>query len=355
MALDVEEFRRRGVMFYLANLGEELVKLLFAMTTNRHGGSVCRPADKALWAGAGSQGISAQMQHSDRAGLLFALAGFCTLSVGDAIIKGMAGEWPATAMGATRYVVGTALLAILIAWHHGPAALALPRDKLQWLRGVAISCSAMGMFLAVWIMPLAEATTIAFTQPMITAILAMVFLKEKASRATWIATVAAFIGVFIVLRPNFESAGWGALLPLMGASGMAVTIIANRAVTGRASVLAMQYYMSVTAMIFLLAATLIGHFSGIERFHLAVPHWSVVARCAFIGLTATMAQWLIFMGTVRAGAGTIAPMTYGQLLMAVGLGWYFFGDRPDAIAMLGAAIIIGAGLFLWYSARHRPR
>ncbi len=295
------------------------------------------------------------MQHSDRAGLLFALAGFCILSIGDAIIKGMAGEWPATAMATTRYIVGTALLAVLVARHQGLAALALPRDKLQWLRGVAISCSAVGMFLAVWIMPLAEATTIAFTQPIITAVLAMVFLKEKANRATWIATFAAFVGVFIVLRPNFESAGWGVLLPLMGASGMAVTIIANRAVSGRASVLAMQYYMSVTAMIFLLLATTVGHLTGVERFQVDVPHWSVLARCAFIGLTATLAQWLIFMGTERAGAGTIAPMTYGQLLMAVVLGWFFFGDHPDAVAMLGAVIIIGAGLFLWYAARKRPR
>ncbi|MES2698086.1 MAG: DMT family transporter [Pseudomonadota bacterium] len=296
------------------------------------------------------------MQHSDRAGLLYALAGFSTLSIGDAIIKGMAGEWPATAMATTRYVVGTMLLSVLIVRYYGFAALALPRDKLQWLRGVAISCSAVGMFLAVWIMPLAEATTIAFTQPMITSILAMIFLKEKANRATWIATFAAFVGVFIVLRPNFDSAGWGVLLPLMGASGMAVTIIANRKVTGRATVLAMQYYMSVTAMIFLLCATTLGHLSGVERFQVDMPHWSVVARCAFIGLTATLAQWLIFMGTVRAGAGTIAPMTYGQLLMAVGLGWFFFGEHPDAVALLGAAIIIGAGLFLWHNARQRkPR
>ena len=109
------------------------------------------------------------MQSSDRAGLLYALAGFCTLSIGDAIVKGMAGEWPAPAMAATRYVVGTALLAVLLVRHEGTSALGLPRDKLQWLRGIAISCSAVGMFLAVWIMPLAEATTIAFTQPMITA------------------------------------------------------------------------------------------------------------------------------------------------------------------------------------------
>lgn len=293
------------------------------------------------------------MQQSDRAGLLYALAGFCTLSIGDAIIKGMAGDWPAPAMAATRYIIGTVILAILLARHEGIRALALPRDKLQWVRGFAISLSAVGMFLAVWIMPLAEATTIAFTQPMITAVLAMILLGEPTRLSTWGATLAAFVGVFIVLRPNFDSAGWGVMLPLMAAIGMSVVIIANRAVHGRASILTMQYYMSVTAMIVLVCATAAGHFSGLEGFSMHWPHWSIVARCAFIGVSATVAQWLIYMGTVKSGAGTVAPMTYGQLLVAVTLGWIFFGSVPDGISMIGAAIIIGAGLFLWYNGRAR--
>lgn len=289
------------------------------------------------------------MHNSERAGLLWVLAGFCTLSIGDAIVKGMAGMWPAPAMAGTRYIVGTMGLAVLLASREGLGALRLPKDGLQWLRGVAISLSAIGMFMAVWIMPLAEATTIAFTQPMITAILGMIFLKEPPRASTWIATGIAFVGVVIVLRPNFDAVGWGVVLPLLGASGMAVTIIANRAVAGTASVLAMQYYMSITAMLFLGGATLAGHFSGVPAFALDWPHWSVLARCAFIGVSATFAQWFIYMGTVKAGAGTVAPMTYGQLLMAVTFGWIFFGDHPDPVALLGAAIIIGAGLFLWWN------
>ena len=295
------------------------------------------------------------MHQSDRAGLLYALAGFCTLSIGDAIIKGMAGAWPAPAMAATRYVVGTLLLAALLRRSEGAAALRLPRDPLQWLRGVAISISAVGMFLAVWLMPLAEATTIVFTQPIITAVLAMAVLGERARLSTWLATLVAFGGVYLVLRPNFETAGWGVLLPVMSAAGMAVTIIANRKVTGRASVLAMQYYMSVTAMLFLLVATTAAHLTGVGQFRMHWPEWTIVARCVFIGLTATFAQWMIFMGTVRAGAGTVAPMTYGQLLMAVALGWVFFGDRPDLAALAGAGVIIGAGLFLWWRGRVHDR
>jgi drug/metabolite transporter (DMT)-like permease len=293
--------------------------------------------------------------HNERAGLLWVLAGFCTLSIGDAIVKGMAGMWPPTAMAATRYFVGTSGLFVLLVSRQGWGALRMPKARLQWVRGIAISLSAIGMFMAVWLMPLANATTIAFTQPMITAMLSALLLREPARPATWIATLVAFVGVVIVLRPSFDSLGFGALFPLLGATGMAVTIIANRAVAGSASVLAMQYYMSFTAMVFLVAATIVGNFSGIEILKLHWPEWSVVARCAFIGVSASFAQWFIYMGTVKAGAGTVAPMTYGQLLMAVLFGALFFGDYPDPVALLGAAIIIGAGLFLWWDARRRAR
>jgi drug/metabolite transporter (DMT)-like permease len=209
--------------------------------------------------------------------------------------------------------MGTLVLAVLLARYEGLGALRLPRDPLQWLRGVAISISAVGMFLAVWIMPLAEATTIVFTQPIITAVLAMVFLRERARLSTWLATLVAFAGVFLVLRPNFETAGWGVLLPVLSATGMAVTIIANRTVSGRASVLAMQYYMSITAMLFLAVATAVAHFSGLENFRVDWPEWSVIARCVFIGMTATLAHLHGHRegGSGNGGADDLRPVADG--------------------------------------------
>jgi drug/metabolite transporter (DMT)-like permease len=73
----------------------------------------------------------------------------------------------------------------------------------------------------------------------------------------------------------------------------------------------------------------------------------VIARTALVACTASVAHWLIFVGTSRAGAATVAPMTYVQLLIASALGWAVFGNRPDAMTLLGAAILVAAGLFLW--------
>lgn len=117
----------------------------------------------------------------------------------------------------------------------------------------------------------------------------------------------------------------------------------------------MQFYIAATASFTLIGVALIGHLSGYAPFHIGVPHWSVIARLAFIAFSASLGHWFVFMGTVRAGAGAVAPMTYGQLLTAAGIGWVFFDDRPDAVSLLGAAIIIAAGMYLWWDSRRRAQ
>jgi drug/metabolite transporter (DMT)-like permease len=115
----------------------------------------------------------------------------------------------------------------------------------------------------------------------------------------------------------------------------------------------MQVYVAVTASVLLVGATIAGHFTGVPQLQMHWPEWHVFARCAFIAFSATIAHWLIYLGTQKAGAATVAPMTYGQLLAAALLGWRFFGESPDGWSLLGAAIIIGAGLYLWRINRMR--
>ncbi|WP_211371482.1 DMT family transporter [Altericroceibacterium indicum] len=294
------------------------------------------------------------IHHTERAGLLFVLAGFSLLAVGDAIIKGMAHMWPPTAMAATRYILAAIVLSAVLIYREGWGALLhMPKARMQWVRGAAVALSSIAIFAAVWLMPLGEAITITFTQPMLTALLAALFLGEKLRLPAIIATIVAFAGVVVVIRPNFMVLGPAALLPLAAALGMAVLIISNRATSGVASVLAMQVYLSVTASVVLTLATIAGHFSGVEALHMHWPAWHVFARCAFIACSATLAHWCIYMGTTKAGAAAVAPMTYGQLLTAVALGWIFFGDVPDGMSLLGAGMIVGAGLYLWWERRPR--
>lgn len=291
--------------------------------------------------------------HNERAGLAWALSGFALLSCGDAVIKSIHGAWAPTAVAGTRYVLGAVGLGALLLWREGPNGFRMPLPWVQALRGFGVSMATVGFFAAVFVMPLATATSITFTSPMITAVLSALFLGEKARRETWLATLFAFAGVLVVLRPNFAALGLQSLLPLMSAGGMSVLMIGNRASAGRASPLAMQFFVAAWATLFLTIAVIAGEASGMPRLALTVPDWTVVARCGVVAVSASLAHWSIFRGTERAGAATIAPMTYVQLLVATVLGLVLFGDWPDGWTLLGAAMIVASGLWLWRAGRVR--
>lgn len=291
------------------------------------------------------------MRHTERSGLIWALGGFALLSGGDAVVKTMAGHWAPTAIAATRYVLGAIGLGLFLFVREGRAGFVMPLPALQMLRGFGVGIATLGFFAAVAFMPLATATSITFTSPMITALLSAVFLGEPAKRETWIATIVAFIGVMIVLRPNFAALGLAAFLPLLSAVGMSLLMVGNRASAGKASPLALQFFVAIFAAPLLVIATLVGAGMGVSRLALTVPHWSVIARCAVVAVSASFAHWAIYQGTVRAGAATIAPMTYVQLLIATALGFFIFKDVPDLIALFGAILIVGSGLWLWNAGR----
>lgn len=291
------------------------------------------------------------MQDSHRSGLLFALGGFALLSVGDVLVKSMAGAWPGTAIAALRYVFGAIGLGTILLLREGPKGFAFPKLGWQIVRGGSVAMSAMTSFTAFHLMPIAEATAISFTSPMLTAFLAAAVLKEPMRRQTWIATGVAFAGVLVILRPNLAVLGPAALLPVLAATGMAFLMVANRKVMGTGTALSMQFNVALIGAIVLCVGAVAGHFSGISLFAVPALPISVLVKAAIISVTASCAHALLYLATTRAGAASIAPMTYVQLLLAGTFGWALFGERPDVVAVAGAFVIVGAGLYLWRAGR----
>ncbi|HQS68696.1 MAG: EamA family transporter [Novosphingobium sp. 28-62-57] len=291
----------------------------------------------------------------NRAGLLFALGGFAMLSLGDVVVKSMAGLWPGSAIAAVRYVIGAIGLGVILYQREGRAGFAFPHLRWQVLRGCSVGVSALAGFTALHLMPIGEFTAISFTSPMLTALLAALLLSEKLRRETLLASMVAFAGVLIILRPNFAILGPVALLPVLAATGMALLIIANRKVSGSGSALAMQFTVATVAAVFLSVAAIAGHLSGIALFEIPPMPPSVLVKIVIVAVNASIAHALIYLATTRAGAAAIAPMTYVQLLMAGGLGWLVFGERPDLPSAIGALIIVGAGLYLWRAGRSAAR
>ena len=293
--------------------------------------------------------------NNERAGILLALTGFAVLAVGDAVVKTMAGQWSPIAVAALRFAMAVLGLGTLLALREGREGFRPASPWLQLGRGFCLAMATLCFFTSIFLMPLAVATSLVFISPIFTALLSGPLLKEKVRPETLVASVIAFIGVLVVLRPNLAESGWVALLPLCSALFISFMMIANRAVAGQGSSLSMQLFIAGGAAPILVVATLIGRASGVDVLQFGWPPADVVLRCLVVAITASTAHWLVFLGTTRAGASTIAPMTYIQLLVATVLGWWWFGEMPDMISLLGAVVIVGAGLYLWKSGTRKAQ
>lgn len=295
------------------------------------------------------------MQQHERGGILLALAGFSILSLGDAVIKTMAGQWSPLAVAALRFTIGAIALSALLSKSEGRAGFRPSHPWLQVARGTCVAGASLCFFCAIYVMPLASAMALSFISPVLVALLSGPLLGEKVRPVVWLVSIVALSGVALVLRPSLSELGWVALLPLASAAFFALLVIANRASAGQGSALSMQAYVAAVAAPPLALAAIAGHVSGVESLRITTPDWTIIARCAVVALTASTAHWLTYLGTMRAGASTIAPTSYVQMLVATFMGWWWFDDVPDLATLGGAAIIIGAGLLLWWSTPRSPR
>lgn len=287
------------------------------------------------------------MTPTERSGVAIAVAGFATLSLGDAVVKTMAGDWPPFAVAALRFTIGALGLSVLLWRSEGPTAFRPQNFWLQAARGVCLAFASVCFFSAIYIMPLAEAMAIGFLAPVLTQVLAGLLLGEQVRAKVYLISLVALAGVAIILRPNLAEIGWGAMLPLVSAVFFSLLMVTNRASAGQGSALAAQVFVAGLCAPILIVLAMLANLSGVPELAFGWPSWDVVARCAIVAVTASTAHWLVYIGTSRAGAAQVAPAIYTQMIVAVTLGWLVFDNVPDTLTLVGAGLIIASGLYLW--------
>lgn len=285
------------------------------------------------------------MIQNSRKALLLALAGFVMLSIGDVVVKTMAGAWPATGIAALRWAIGAVGLTAIIWLQQGRAGFAMPKPHLQLARGAVVAIASLSFFASLHVIPLADAVAIVFLSPVLVAVYSAIVMGERITPTAWAAIALAFVGVLVVLRPNLAELGVPALLPLLAAFGMAALFLLNRRAAGLAPPLLMQLLIAPAAVPLLIGAAAAGHVSG--AMPIPVPDLAIVLKVLIVAVCATAGHLLIYQATERASAATIAPMTYVQILVAVAAGWLLFGEPPNATILAGTGMIVVAGLLLW--------
>ena len=270
--------------------------------------------------------------------IVLMLVAVALFSLMDSALKVLSAHYPAFQVAAIR---GLASLPLVAAWALatvGAAHLFRVRWSLHLLRGVLGVVMMASFVFALRSLPLSTTYSIFFVAPLLITALSVPFLKERVGPRRWIAIAVGLVGVLVVLRPT--SAGVlsiAGLAVLLSALGYAISAITVRLLARTDSVQAM--------MVWLLAFMAIG--AGI----LAYPDWVSVQRAhwpliAGIGVAGALAQYAITVAFKWGEASLIAPLEYTALVWGVGLDLAFWGVLPDGVTWVGAAIIIGSGLYL---------
>ncbi len=249
-------------------------------------------------------------------------------------------------------------LGVFVPLEGGLKNLKTKRLRQHLLRGVSVLCANTCFFAGLASMKLAEATAIFFVSPLIITLFAVIFLGEKAGPRRWIAVLVGLIGVVIMMRPGSEAFQLAALLPVAAATGYAALHTLTRKMGGSESASTMALYIQI---FFIVSSATIGLIFGDGRYaktdNASIdflfrawvwPESKDFLLMVMIGFASAVGGYLISQAYRVAQASAIAPFEYVAMPLSIMWGVLVFAEWPDAIAWLGTALIVGAGLFVFW-------
>ncbi len=249
-----------------------------------------------------------------------------------------------------RFVMQTLLMVPLVIWArqwHVPKGTLI----MQFARGVLLAIATVCFFAALQHLPMAEAISIFFIQPLILTGLSAIFLGEQIRQRHIVAIISGLLGVLIILQPSVIMFGLPALFPLAAAFAMAGYLTITRQLAGKAHPYQMQFIVGLTATFALGATMLVGQIFEISTMDFVTPNLQQIEWIVYMGLVSTIGHILIVWAANNAPASVLAPFQFTEIISTVILGYMVFGDLPAESTVIGVSIIIGCGIYLFHRER----
>ena len=271
-------------------------------------------------------------------GIIVMVCAAALFTLMDSGMKLLSAHYSPMQVTALRSLSSLPLVYLYVAWRSSFRAMLQVRWPLHLLRGVIAVIMLLTFVIGLQHLPLTETYSIFFVAPLFITALSGPVLGEHVSRARWVAIFTGLIGVLVVLRPT--GAGmmtWAGLAVVGSAVCYTISAIAVR-VLGRTD--------SMESLMFWLISML-----AVGSTLLALPNWQSLRPedtwlIVGIGITGFCGQWGITYAFRHGEVSAIAPFEYTTLIWTLGLDRLIWNNTPDRWTLVGAAIIIGSGLFL---------
>src|SRR5690554_5144277 len=249
------------------------------------------------------------------------------------------GGMPTTEIIFMRYGMHLALLLVLFLPVTGRNLFISNNWKLEVLRGVCLLCTTGLNFLAMRYLPLTVTSAIQFSSPLIICAMSGPLLGETVGPRRWAAIAVGFIGILIIVRPGSEAFQLAALLSVGCAFFLALFSILTRKLAGVDSAQTQQFFVGVVPVILIAPVALT------DWVWLSQP----ISWLAFfvMGVAGLGGHFLNSVAHRYAPPATLAPFNYLSLLYLSIASWLIFNQPPDQLFIVGAAIIIASGLYIW--------
>jgi Predicted permease, DMT superfamily len=291
--------------------------------------------------------MPAHSLRSDQIGraILLTLMTIIVFGIQDAVSKMLVQTYSPFLITMMRYW-GFAAFALFMVARQAPLRQALVSGAPGWqvLRGVLLIADIWFFALALQTVPLGELQAIVIVYPLLVTLFAIPILGEKVGIFRFAAVGAGFLGALIIMRPGGIPLDWGVAYALASATLYAIYIVITRKVSGVDSAATSLTYIAVVGLVLS---------SAIGVFFWQPMAWGDFALVVVIMATTCAGHGVMVYALTMAPASVLQPFNYFSLPWAIILSIVVFGHWIDAISLLGASVIVAAGLVVMWRERTR--
>jgi len=218
------------------------------------------------------------------------------------------------------------------------------RPGLQLLRSLLMLVTTGMFFFAVGSLPLADVVAIMFVGPLFVTALSVPLLGDYVGPRRWAAVAVGFLGALLVVRPGSGIMHGLAILPVLAAFSHSLYTITTRKLANHDLPMTTLFY---TAALGAVVTTAIVPLFWVTP---DVAGWLLMA---LLGVFGAAGHLTLIKALGYASPVVVAPLSYASLVWSIGMGFALFGDLPDGMTLLGAAVIAGSGLYVFHRERVR--
>lgn len=274
-------------------------------------------------------------------GILWMLVATCLFVCQDATSRILLRTYAATEIAFVRYIVHLLLVAAFLAWHD-PRLMISRRPALQLLRSSFLLGATLFAMLALKIMPLVDFSAIVWVAPVLVAALSVFILNERVGPGLWVSVFTGLAGVWVIVgRPGMDFS-FSLLFPFLAALTNALYQITTRLLHESDSSLTTLFYTAIAGVVFC---------GGFLPFVTVMPNPADAGLMLLLGLFGVASHFCLIRAFAAAPANIVAPFGYTALLWAILFSLLIFGEIPSPRTLFGAALIVGAGLFIFLRGR----